>query len=387
MANHATMFAISLCYAVALFHRTAFQAIDGSLQSELGLSPTATADVAAVFFWTYLAVLIPVGLLTDRYGARLVSVGSGLVSVAGTILFCSAESAGALYAGRMLIAAGSVGAFIGMMRFIALTYPDVKAKYSGRGIFIGNLGAMASGAPLVLLLDAAPWREVWLGTALLSFMLVCSIAWFGRRAAEPLVRSGGTASALREVMYLFRSRWVHVGLAILAGLAGTFYAFSNLVGPRWLSSHGFGPGEAGWGVTILVGGYALGAAFWGWLGDLEHQRTRALFAACIGALVCWAFFALLHAPQVAAVRALFFAAGFFCGAFALVYPLIVERHPPQYAGGVIGCVNCGIPLGAAMLQTVAGRLPAHWMPALLVVSALVAVAGALVLLVDRRRYL
>jgi MFS family permease len=145
---------------VALFHRTAFQAIDDRLQSELGLSAGVTADIAAVFFWTYLAVLIPVGLLTDRHGARRVAAVGSLASAGGTVLFCLAGGAAGLFVGRMLIAAGSVAAFIGMMRFIALTWPEQKARLSGRALFVGNLGAMASGAPLAWMLVDAGWRPV-----------------------------------------------------------------------------------------------------------------------------------------------------------------------------------------------------------------------------------
>lgn len=384
-SNHATMLAISVCYAVALFHRTAFQAIDGMLRVEFGLTETASADIAAVFFWTYLVVLIPVGLLTDRYGARRVSIYSSLLTALGTVLFCSAGSAVELGAARMLIAAGSVGAFIGMMRYIALAFPDAKASYSGRGIFIGNIGAMATGAPLAYLLLTASWRDVWWGLSVISILLACTVAWLARGNGDSVVRPGGVGSALREVAHLFRSRWVLVGLATLAGLAGSFYAFSNLIAPRWLAGHGFAPTDAGWGVSALVLGYALGAAFWGWLGDMERRRTAALLAACIGALLCWMIMALVRAPAPGVVGCLFLAAGFCCGAFALVYPLIVERHPPQYAGGVIGCVSCGIPLGAAVLQMAAGRMPASLLPMLLVASATVAAAGAILLLRDRMR--
>ena len=47
---------MSVGYAVALFHRTAFQGIDLPLRAEFAMSASESADLAAVFFWTYLAV-------------------------------------------------------------------------------------------------------------------------------------------------------------------------------------------------------------------------------------------------------------------------------------------------------------------------------------------
>ena len=66
----------------------------------------------------------------------------------------------------------------------------------------------------------------------------------------------------------------------------------------------------------------------------------------------------------------------------LVYALMTERHPASHAGGVIACVNCGIPLGAAVLQSAAGRLPASEAPVLLAAGALAVAAGAM-LMYDR----
>jgi predicted MFS family arabinose efflux permease len=269
------------------------------------------------------------------------------------------------------------------MRFVAVTYPENKATYSGRGILVGNLGAMASGAPLAMLLALAAWRDVWLGLAALSLALAAAL-WL----IAPAVRHTGPHPApprepLGELRTLLASPYIYLGIVLLAGLAGSFYAFANVVGPRWLAARGVAPIAAGWLITILIGGYGLGAAFWGWIGDAEHQRTRALFVATCGAALCWIAITILPAGAGAAMAPLCFALGLCCGAFVLVYALMTERHPAAHAGGVIACVNCGIPLGAAALQCAAGRMRATDAPALLVAAGAVAVAAGALLVYDR----
>jgi fucose permease len=103
--NATTAVLMSVCYAVALFHRTAFQGIDAPLRAEFAMSATEAADLAAVFFWTYLAVMIPAGLLTDAIGARRVAILGSLVSAAGAAIFCHAYTIVPLAVARMLIAA------------------------------------------------------------------------------------------------------------------------------------------------------------------------------------------------------------------------------------------------------------------------------------------
>jgi MFS family permease len=383
-ADRVAALLMSVCYAVALFHRTAFQGIDADLRVEFGLSASQSADLAALFFWTYFAVMIPVGLLTDSLGARRISIIGSLVVAGGALLFWQAKSVEVLAAARILIAAGSAAAFVGIMRFVAVTFPERKATYSGRAILMGNLGAIASGAPFALLLAVATWRDVWLGLALFSLGLAGAL-WLASPQAKPTDPPAARArEPIAELRALLTSPYVWLGVAIQAGLAGAYYAFGNIVGPRWFAAHGFTALASGWEVTVLVAGYGLGAAFWGWVGDMEHRRTHALFVAACGALLCWAGFAALPVLSPLSITPIIFLTGCCCGAFALVYPLIAERHPASHAGGVIACVNCGIPLGAAVLQTVAGRVPEASAPWLLVVASGVAVGGSLMLLHDRR---
>ncbi|WP_298831530.1 nitrate/nitrite transporter [uncultured Piscinibacter sp.] len=384
-ADRATAVLLSVGYAVALFHRTAFQAIAPQVGAEFGLSAAATADLAAVFFWTYLAIMIPTGLLTDAIGARRVAVLGCVVSAAGSFLFRIGDSIVELTLARVLIAAGSPAAFVGLMRFVALTFPERRATFSGRGILLGNVGAVCSGAPLALLLGVVVWRDIWLGLGILSLALAAAPFLLGRHMRPRNPRVTPPRDPWRELITLLGSRSVLLGVALQAGLAGTFYAFANVVAPRWLEAGGFEPVAAGWMISILIAGYGLGAAFWGWIGDREHQRTRALLVAGLLAMLGWVAVAWLPVSGGAAVAMLFLSIGLVSGAFVLIYALITERHSPNHAGGVVACVNCGIPLGAALLASSTGRLSDTAAPWLLSAASSVTVLGACALLNDRRR--
>lgn len=386
-ADGATAVLLSVGYAIALFHRTAFQAIAPQISAEFGLSPVASADLAAVFFWTYLAVMIPTGLLTDAIGARRVAVLGCVVMAAGSFLFRVGDSIVELTLARVLIAAGSPAAFVGLMRFVALAFPERKATVSGRGILLGNVGAVCSGAPLALLLGVVVWRDVWLGLGILSLALAAAPFLLGRQMRPRSPRVTPPRDLWRELITLLGSRSVLLGVALQAGLAGTYYAFTNVLAPRWLAARGFDPVAAGWMISILIAGYGLGAALWGWMGDREHQRTRALVVASLLALLGWVAVAWLPVSGGAAIGMLFLSIGLVSGAFVLIYALITERHPPSHAGGVVACVNCGIPLGAALLASITGRLSDTAAPWLLFCAGSITVLGAWALLNDRRRRL
>jgi predicted MFS family arabinose efflux permease len=268
-----------------------------------------------------------------------------------------------------------------------LTFPERKATISGRGILLGNVGAVCSGAPLALLLGIVAWRDIWLGLGILSLALAAAPFLLGQQMRPHGPRVTPPRDPWRELITLLRSRSVLLGMALQAGLAGTYYAFANVVAPRWLAARGFEPVAAGWMISMLIAGYGLGAAFWGWMGDQEHQRTRALLVAGMLAMLGWVAVAWLPVFGGAAVALLFMSIGLVSGAFVLIYALVTERHSPGHAGGVVACVNCGIPLGAALLASGTGRLSDTAAPWLLFVAGSITVLGSLALLNDRRRRL
>jgi MFS family permease len=167
----------------------------------------------------------------------------------------------------------------------------------------------------------------------------------------------------------------YVGIVVLAGLAGSFWAFANLIGPRLLADHRFTKLESGLEVSILVLGYAFGAAAWGWAGD-RFRRDGALVVATTLACLTWAGLLVLGTPSFGIAAAAFFFVGFFSGAFGLVFAVLTERYPPSHSGMVIACVNCGSPLGAAAAQSAAGRLDNGLSLLPLLAAGVAALAGA-----------
>jgi len=374
---------LSLCYGCALFQRLAFQSVGPRLDAELGLGAAALADLGASFFWAYLVLMIPCGILVDIQGPRSMAIAGALLSSAGCALFAAARGLPQLMVARVIISAGGAVAFVCMMRFIGTTFPTRKATISGRGILIGNLGAFSAGAPLALVLTRLHWRELW---ALLAFgWLVLAMALWRWVPAAPADKLGGVrpAAVTAELRSIFGASSTYLGIVLIAGLAGSYLAFANFVGPRVLSLSGRSSIEVGMVISVLVCGYAIGAACWGWLGD-RAPRERLIAMACALTGAAWVTFTELGPLSPATATVLLFAAGFGSGAFGLVYLVMTERHQTKQSGLVIACVNCGIPLGAALLQSTAGRLEGFGMMTPILSACIVAMLAAIMLLADGR---
>ena len=139
------------------------------LAQDLALSPSLTGWLGSAFLYAYAATQIPAGLLVDGWGPRrtmLLLFGLGGM---GGILFASAGSFGAAFAGRALVGVGmavvTTASFKIMSRwFQARVYAALVSVFMA----VGGLGTFFAAAPLASLSDVFGWRQVFWAVAVFS---------------------------------------------------------------------------------------------------------------------------------------------------------------------------------------------------------------------------
>ncbi len=343
-------------YALAMFSRSAGSVLVLALAATFQRDVAQVALIATVFFWVYGLLQVPAGLLADLLGSRRLAALGALTSGVGSLWFAAAGSVGTAVAARAVVAAGCAVVFVSMLRHVRTHWqPQRVATISGRCILVGNLGAIASAAPLSYLLVHVDWRIVSASLGIVS-MLIGGLLWFVlvdvRGPAHRHVRIGSVARELRAVA---ANPHCHIGMLLMAGLAGSYYALASLWVLPMLLARGADAETAALGGSVLIAGFAAGACMLGWLGD-RHGRRGTLAVACAGALLCWALLADGRVMGAIALGVLLFVLGFCSGSFNLVYALVTERNPVEHAGTATAFVNVGIFLGAGTAQWLSTRL-------------------------------
>ena len=328
------------------------------LAASFHLDLAEVSGVAIVFFWVTALLQLPAGVLTDVLGPRRLAVFGGLVTGVGSFVFAMAQSVGMAITGRGVVAAGCAVVFVSLMRHIRANWTSRRmATVSGRGILLGNLGAIASAAPLIFALGFINWRIIWAGIGIISFA-GSTILWFvmvdAHEPRHPRERLRTIGDELRSVV---SNPYNQIGLFLQAGLSGTYYALASLWAMPMLAARGVPSQMAAIDTSALIAGYATGAWILGWLGDRTSRRLT-LAIACAGAALCWSLLDSNWTSELdnAAFGPLLFLLGFCSGAFNLVYSLITERNPIEHAGTVISYLNLGTVLGAGVIQSISTSL-------------------------------
>ena len=83
---------LALGYAISYFYRNANAIIEVDLVRDLGLGPADLGLLTSVYFISFAAFQLPLGVLLDRYGPRRTESILLLFAALGSILFAQAES-------------------------------------------------------------------------------------------------------------------------------------------------------------------------------------------------------------------------------------------------------------------------------------------------------
>lgn len=359
-------------YLLAFYQRVAPAVITDELSGEFALTAAALGNLSAFYYYSYVVVQIPTGLLADRWGPRKVLTAGAGVMALGTLLFATAGSVVVANAGRLLIGAAGGVAFVSMLKLASHWMPARQFAFaSGLALFVGTLGATMAGAPLRVAVDFFGWRPVMAASAVVTAFVAVAIwefvrddpvdrgfaSYFPKVEREDTVASA--ASRLREVFH-YRNAWL--SFAIPGALSGIVLSFAGLWGvPFLVSQHGFTPREAAMTTSAMLIVWALGGLAYGVLSQRLHRRKAPMTAGFAATLLLWAVVVFARGIEGAMLVALLLCVALVAGAVVLVFPFAKESVPPRLGGTVSGIANMGMMLGGMVMQPLVGfMLDHHW---------------------------
>ncbi|TYO88846.1 MFS transporter [Oceanicella actignis] len=346
--------ALFAAYVLSQFFRSFLAVLSPGLTADLGLSAVQLSDAAGAWFMAFALAQFPIGVALDRIGPRRTVGWLMLVGAAGgSLLFASAQSAGALIAAMALIGVGCAPVLMaGMFIFARRHAPARFATLSGLMIGFGSLGNVLGAGPLAHAAEAFGWRGVMLGLAAMAALLA-AIALTAIRDPERIAAEGD--SALGGVLAVLRMRvlWPLLPLAVFnyassAGIRGLW------AGPYLSEVHGMDAIGIGQAMTWMALGMVAGSVLIGSADRLLGTRKWLnLSANAIGA-ACVAVLAMGVAPQTA--TALMTAIGFFGASYAALMAHARSFFPAHLTGRGVTVMNFFSIGGVGLGQFATGRI-------------------------------
>nr|WP_232220208.1 MFS transporter [Legionella tunisiensis] len=304
---------------------------------------------------------IPVGVLLDRYGPRLLITLACLVCVVGTFIFASTTVFWIAATGRFLVGFGSAFAFVGVLKLATIWLPENKlAMVSGLAAALGTIGAMIGDNLLGHLVVNVGWRETVNLTAYFGIGLAI-ILWFGIRDKKSHQRRSGTVDNFRKSMIdlgLIAKNgqiWINGMFGCLVYLPTT--VFAELWGIPYLKhAHGLSQAGADFANSLLFLGFTIGAPLMGYLSDKLKRRKAPMLFGAAGAGIVMMIILYMPGLKESHIGALMFLLGLLYSAQCIVFAVGRELSPNEAAGTAMAMTNMIVMLGAMFLQPLVGRL-------------------------------
>lgn len=357
-------------YLIGFYQRVAPAVITRELMSEFALGAAALGNLAAFYYYSYVAMQIPAGVLADRWGPRRVLSAGAAVAAAGTLLFALAPGYAAAGLGRLLIG-GSVGvAFVSMLKLAGHWFAPTRfAMLSGLALACGILGAVSAGVPLRLLVDAFGWRGVLCVSAALTGLLAALI-WFAVRddpaergyASYAPVRPSRHAPILQSIRRTLASRNVCLVFLISGAVSGPTLTFGGLWGVPFLSTHyALTTPQASMITSLLLVCWAVAGPIVGALSDRLRRRKPLYALGAVVATVGWCPVLLVPGLPLPLLVGLLGFTGCASAAVMVGFAIAKESAPAALAGTAGGVANMGNMLGGMIMQPAVGwMLDRRW---------------------------
>jgi sugar phosphate permease len=363
-------------YFLVYLHRVVDSSVAKPIVEGVGVADVTGSMVilASVYLYAYLAMQIPSGLMTDRIGPRKITCIFLLLAATGTFLTSVADSFALVVLGKIMIACGMAVVYIPLTKILAVWFRKKDfATLNGSIIAVGNVGAIAAGAPIAMLVDTLGWRDVFfiIGVITLILAFLCLLVVRNRpseigvkeiletypedRQLNETYEKVPLKNGMLTVVKSGRAFWMPAGSYLL--IYGTIMAFQGL----WVIYYFkdiYGFANAAFLMSMIGVGKIISAAMAGTVAKKVGSKRIVMFSACIGYLTVWGAIWLLAGEMSIfwfwmGVNFMF---GFFSGFMVLAFAQAKEWFPVSISGTVISMVNVMIFSGGAIFTAVTGLI-------------------------------
>lgn len=355
-----------ICTIGALFYCYEFilRIIPGILEEELrvafgNLSATAFGQIAALYYFAYSPMQLPVGILMDRFGPRYLLTLACLCCTLGSFLFSSHLLFLAGF-GRLLVGFGSSFAFVGVLsaatNWLPLRYFSLVA---GLMTTLGMLGLVYGEIQITHLAHVLGLHAVLNMSVILGLILTIFIYAIVRDAPVKQAHHHiPYQEFFKQVWQVFKSKQIWIIALIGTCLYTSLSVFGELWGKSFLEqAFHLSKIESAKTMSMLFLGWALGAPLTGYISDHSGKRLMPLTIGAIGSLI---FIGLILFDQNLSyfqLNTLMFLYGV-CSASEIIVFIMAKEYSPnlQVSGTIFAVTNMIVSFGGVFFQPMVGRL-------------------------------
>jgi MFS family permease len=311
------------------------------------------------FYWPYMFMQLPVGMIVDRYGAQKMILTMTLLFSISCFIFGGTDQFWLSCFSRFLMGFSASFAFVSTLKMANLWLPSHRfGLVTGITQSMGMLGAACGGGPAAWMIERIGWQKtviamgfVLFGLVLLMRMLVYLASDISEsKIAHPDFQK--TYQGFQQVMRNPETWWN----GLVGGcLFGPTLALGEFWGVECLKNvHQISQQQAASAISMLFIGWGIGGPCMGAFSDFIGRRKPLLFTGLFASVIL--LLTMLFVPlsyQMLCVVVV--AYGFFNSTLVVSYAVAGEINHLSVTGISLAFSNlASVVVGAAILQPLIG---------------------------------
>ena len=352
----------ALGYFLSYLFRVVNAVIAPDLVADLNIDPSQLGLLTATYFIAFASSQLPLGVLLDRFGPRLVESFLLLFAGAGAIIFAVSHTLTGVIIGRAFIGFGVSACLMAAFKSYVIWFPgSILSRINGFQMAAGGLGALAATTPVAWALHFTDWRGLFWALALLSFAIALAV-FLMVPEQEKRPEPEKITVQITGMMQIFKTPafWRIAPLATLSQ-AG-YIALQGLWAGPWLRDVANVPQAQvatilSWSAMAMIAGFIS-------LGFLAEKLARKGISVLTTAVTGMVFFIGVQAmitfaaPLPAPLLLILF--GFFGTSGILSYTALTLAFPKSLSGRVTTSINMMVFVAAFCVQWAIGAIINCW---------------------------
>jgi len=342
-------------YLYEFFLRVLPGVLSYEIMHDMGIQAATFSVIITSFYYGYIVMQIPIGLLCDRWGPKKLLTLSIAACAIATLILAYSNTVAISAAMRVIIGVASASAFIAPLALATQWYPPKHfALITGLIQLLGCVGAIGAGAPIAALTQHVSWRTCMVWSAIAGLILTLLYLLILKDSPNPTYKpskKGSLREELQKVKFIVANpqNW-YTGVAAMSCWA-PIAIFSELWGVPFLMDlqhidNATAASEAAW----VWYGIAIGSPIAGWLSDRYASRKKPIIiCALIGCLSATVLF-YGHIQNIITIEILLFCFGLAAASQVVTFGLISDNNDEKIIGTALGFNNMAV-ISGAVLQT------------------------------------
>lgn len=349
-------------YFLSYIFRVVNAVIAPDLAADLHVNPSQLGLLTSTYFIAFASSQLPLGVLLDRFGPRIVESFLLIFAGLGAIVFAKSQTLTGAIVGRALIGFGVSACLMAAFKSYVLWFPEKSwPRINGFQMAAGGLGAFTAAAPVEWALGVTDWRGVFIVLGVLCFITALAVFFI-----IPERRSDGGQETLRVQLNGIKSVfssfefWKIAPLATLCQ-AGCISLQGLWAGPYLRDVTGLSRTQVADILSVSAVAMILGFICLGIAAEKLAKRGISIYVTAVSGMGIFILVQIALIFQLPVPPYFFWSLFSFFGTSGILsYSALSYRFPKQLSGRVTTGINLMVFLAAFVLQWAIGGIINLW---------------------------